>query len=364
MDEYLKSIYYHPSAPGSFSGFTKFWNAVKEDGNPLKLKYKDVKRWLSDQYPYSMHKSFSDKFAREKIIVGEINEIVDSDLMDVSKFSRKNDGVKYVAVFIDLFSRFLRAEPMKTKTGAEMVEVMKRTIGGIDPPIKTMRSDKGGEYLAKPVQDYLASQNIHHIVTYNVYHANYAERVIRTIKTKIARFFTKHQSHRYIDNLQDIVKSYNDTKHSSIGMAPSRVTPENQQEIYERLYLPIELQRERTPIVYSFNIGDKVRIAAERRPFKKGYEQQWTEEIFIVDKRVASHPPRYHLIDLMHEPVLGTFYEQELSKVPEGQDEVFKIEKVLRYRIRDGKREALVLWLGYPEKFKSWIDANEIVNHE
>jgi transposase InsO family protein len=363
MDEYLKAIYYDAARPGSYSGVVKLWQAVKRDGNPRKLKFRDVKSWLAKQYTYSMHKTFSDKFPREKIIVGEINEIVDTDLMDMSKFSRKNDGTKYLAVFIDLFSRFLRVEPMRTKTGQDMLQAMKRAIDGIQPKIKTMRSDRGSEYLAGPVQEYLKAQGINHIVTYNVYHANYAERVIRTIKSKIHRFMTKHQSHRYIDSLQDIVKSYNDSRHSSIGTAPSQVTPDNQQELYEKLYLPIELERENTEVKYRFRIGDKVRIAAARHPFKKGHDQQWTEEIFIVDKRVASHPPRYHLIDQMHETIRGTYYEQELQDAND-HDGVFKVEKVLRYRIKDGKRQALVLWLGYPEKFRSWIDADQILDYE
>jgi hypothetical protein len=365
MDKYLQSIYYNSDKPSSYSGITKLWQAVKSDGNPQKLKYKDVKGWLLKQYAYSMHKPFSDKFKREQIIVGEINEIVDTDLMDLSKFSRKNDGVKFLAVFIDLFSRYLRVEPLKTKTAEEMVQAMKRAIDDIDPPIRTLRSDRGKEYLAAPVQEYLRSQGIKHIVTYNVYHANYAERVIRTIKGRIFRFFTNHQSNRYIDDLQDIVKSYNNTEHSSIGMAPSQVTPNNQQELYEKLYLPTELKRERTPVTYKFKIGDKVRLASERRPFRKGYDQQWTEELFIIDKRVPSHPPRYHLIDLMHEPIHGTYYEQEIQKARgPAADGLFKVERVLRYRRKNGKRQGLVLWLGYPEKFNTWVDVDKIQDHE
>lgn len=361
MDDYLKSIYYDTSKPGSYTGLNKFWKTIKADGNPHKLKYKDVKSWLSRQYPYLVHKQPTHKFKRESIIVGGINEIIDSDLMDVQKFSKKNDNVKYLAVFIDIFSRYLKVEPMKNKTGEEMVKVMKKVIK--DPP-KELRTDQGKEYTAKTVQDFLKVRGINHVLAYNIYHANYAERVIRTIKSKIYKFFTRHQTHRYIDNLQEIVTSYNNTIHSSIGMPPSQVTPDNQQQLYEKIYLPMELKRERTPIVYKFTVGDKVRISYARRPFQTGYEQQWSEEVFLVNQRVASHPPRYRIVDLMHEEIKGSFYEQELQKADLADDELYKIEKVLRYRIRQGERQALVRWLGYSKKFDSWIKASEIEKYE
>ena len=52
------------------------------------------------------------------------------------------------------------------------------------------------------------------------------------------RYFTKHQTWRYIDVLQDFVQSYNDTPHRNIGMAPSQVSAKNQEEVWQRLYGP------------------------------------------------------------------------------------------------------------------------------
>ena len=143
-------------------------------------------------------------------------------------------------------------------------------------------------------------------------------------------------------------------------MSPSQVTVNNQQELYEKIYLPIELKRERTTIVYKFNVGDKVRLSLARVQFEKGFDRKWTEEIFIIDKRTASHPPRYIVIDLNKEPVDGSIYEPELQGATVTDDDLYKVEKILRYRLRQRKREALVRWLGYSKKFDSWIKASEI----
>ena len=39
---------------------------------------------------------------------------------------------------------------------------------------------------------------------------------------------------------------------------------------------------------------------------------------------------------------------------------MWKIEKILKYKGRGNKREALVHWLGWPKHFDSWIPASEI----
>ena len=62
-------------------------------------------------------------------------------------------------------------------------------------------------------------------------------------------------------------------------------------------------------------------------------------------------------------PFLLEFYSQELQKVIKDND-VYKVENVLSSRKKAGKKQFLIKWLGYPEKFNSWIDAENIVRNE
>ena len=50
-----------------------------------------------------------------------------------------------------------------------------------------------------------------------------AERFIRTLKTKIYKYMTVISKKGYIDKLDDIVKEYNNTYHTSIKMKPADV---------------------------------------------------------------------------------------------------------------------------------------------
>ena len=54
--------------------------------------------------------------------------------------------------------------------------------------------------------------------------------------------------------------------------------------------------------------------------------------------------PIYKLADWYKNPVKGTFYQKELQKIEVRDDDMFKVEKVIKYKGRGNKREALFRW--------------------
>ena len=54
-----------------------------------------------------------------------------------------------------------------------------------------------------------------------------------------------------------------------------------------------------------------VRISLCKRLFKKGYEMNWTEEIFQITQQLSRTPVVYTVQDLPERPIKGTFYEEE-----------------------------------------------------
>jgi hypothetical protein len=103
-----------------------------------------------------------------------------------------------------------------------------------------------------------------------------------------------------------------------------------------------------------FSVGDKVRITKKKKTFEKGYTPRWTEEIFTVSKIQYTDPITYKITDMNGEDIQGTFYEQELQK---STQEIFRVEKIIRKR----GNKCLVKWLGYPESFNSWVDAESLM---
>ena len=177
------------------------------------------------------------------------------------------------------------------------------------------------------------------------------ERFNRTLKSKLWRYFTKHDTLAYVDILDAVVDTYNRTPHRSIGMAPDDVTSGNKARVWFRLYADHVDYKES-----SLGVGDAVRISKARRVFKKGYLAQWTEEIFTIVERKSTRPPTFVLKDYGGEVLKGTFYPQELQKVSKA-DDVYRVEKILKRK----KNQVLVKWLGYPVKFNSWVNVKDLV---
>ena len=120
------------------------------------------------------------------------------------------------------------------------------------------------------------------------------------------------------------------------------------------------LQYDRNKVKYKFQVGDLVRISGTKRVFAKAYTGGWTQEHFVVSQRIPRNPPVYKLKDLANDVLEGVFYAQELQKIIKPDDAEYQIEKVLKRR-RKGKRvECLVSWLGFPEKFNSWLDSSYV----
>ena len=147
----------------------------------------------------------------------------------------------------------------------------------------------------------------------------------------------------YIDKLNDVVKEYNDTYHTSIKLKPV--------DVKDNTY--IDFKKELNDKDPKFKISDHVRISKYKNIFAKGYMPNWSEEIFLI-KKINTVPWTYVIKDLNGEEIIGTFYEKELQKTDQKE---FRIEKVLK---KKGDK-LYVKWKGYDNSFNSWIDKKDIV---
>lgn len=66
------------------------------------------------------------------------------------------------------------------------------------------------------------------------------------------------------------------------------------------------------------------------------------------------------MTDILGDPIKGTFYRYEWQKVVKSVTDVYTIEKIIRKKKCNGRKQLLVKWMGWPKKFNSWIDENEL----
>ena len=66
------------------------------------------------------------------------------------------------------------------------------------------------------------------------------------------------------------------------------------------------------------------------RIFKKGYLPGWTEEVSVVGRVVTGVVPTYKINEWDGTPVEGTFYNEDLQKVTVKDDDLFRVEKIVK----------------------------------
>ena len=284
MNKYLKSIYYNPKHPGSYSGPTKLLRVVRQEGKNYSLG--QIKKWLSGQETYTLHRSVQHRIQRNKVVVDGIDDQWDMDLMDMGSLAKYNDGVHFVLLCIDIFSRYVWLYPLKSKQTKDVVAGLKVIFGEGRIPSK-IRHDAGTEFTGKKTVQFLKDQGVISFVTHNEVKASYAERAIKTIKGKIFKFFSQMETYKYIDKLQDFAYSYNHTHHRSIQMAPVEVNASNEAALWHQQYVePYLKTKKKKKTKFKFQVNDKVRVSFLREKFSREYHQKWSGEVFTITHRV------------------------------------------------------------------------------
>jgi hypothetical protein len=337
----MELSYRDPKQPASFGGVNALQRA-------LKGKKKNIQQWLSLKDSYTLHKPIRHKFQRNRVLVSDIDRQFQTDLADMQSLSQFNKGYKYLLTCIDVFSKYAWAIPLKDKTG-KSVKVALETIFKERKP-QVLQSDDGTEYKNKIVQDYLKSLNIKFFTTHNQTKSSVIERFNRTLKTKMWKYFTEFNTRKYIDVIDQLLYSYNHTYHRSIKMEPSSVNQSNKNEVLQNQYGDLKKLK---PKSAQFKVDDTVRISKQKLHFEKGYEQNWTRELFKIHQIIPRIPVVYKVKDLQGEVIEGTFYEAELQKVIDSG--FYPVEKVIKKRKRNGIIEYFVKFQGYPEKFNTWV---------
>ena len=88
-------------------------------------------------------------------------EYLQSDLADLSNFSRENDGYHFLLIVIDCFSKYVWAEPLKNKTGAETARGFEKILKTFKIIPKLLHVDAGKEYWNTTFADLMKKYKIH-----------------------------------------------------------------------------------------------------------------------------------------------------------------------------------------------------------
>ena len=220
-----------------------------------------------------------------------------------------------------------------------------------------LQTDLGTEFTNRAFQSWLKDHKIHFFYTHNhEIKASIAERFICNIKEKLLRYFTYSNKRKYTHVIQKLVHAYNHTYHHSIQRSPAEVNPSNQELVWLTSY------GGRRPKKPKLRVGTRVRISMIRRRFEKSYFQGWNEEEFEVAEAFTGDPPNNKIKNLKGVTLEGSFCKPEIQKVFRN-DNVYKIESILKKRKLKKYQEYFVKCLGYPDSFNTRVRKRDLVHY-
>jgi hypothetical protein len=304
----LKELYFNVNNSTNFSGINTLTKFLKSQN--YKYNQNEIINWLRKQQVYSTHFPIRTKFKRNPIVAGHIDHNWSADLIEIRN-PTYNDNYRYILMVIDVLSKFGWAEPLLDKKAETVKKAFLKIFRSTHRKPNILSTDAGKEFTNRSLKKYIKWRKIKHLVVLDQTKASIVERWNQTILNKIEKYKNFNKTKRFIDVLPQIISNYNNNVHSRTKFKPIDVNKSNEKIVYRNLYnfkQNIEIPK--------LKIGDYVRVFLLRGPFDKGYRQNFSKEIFRIQKMYNTSPfVKYKLKDKKGNILRGSYYSKELVKV-------------------------------------------------
>jgi len=354
----IQQHYVRPSHPIAFSAPGTVQRYYKNNFQRV-IPARVLENTLAAVDSYTLHREFKKPKYRNPFFIYERRQQVQMDLIDVRQLAKENDGITFLLVCIDCFSKKVWVIPLEKKNAKTSLAAITKVIGDMVQPPKSVFFDRGTEFKNNLVRTFLRENNIKMTHPNSEMKACIVERVNRTLQDLMYRYMTENETLRYIDVLADLVKTYNNRGHRTL----QNLTPNDAEKVENDGKVRSALNDHYTKFVSlnrkpKFKVGEIVRVNGLASKFARGYHQRFTREHFkIVEVKTRMPIPMYILQSLNNNEIIrGGFYAGELQSVKGG---VFKMT-VLKSRMYRGKLQHFVKWRDFDDTHNEWIDATNV----
>jgi hypothetical protein len=211
--------------------------------------------------------------------------------------------------------------PMKERDATTSTEVMKKIIKNMGVP-KSIYSDQGSEFNNKPFLDLMKKHDVR--VVFAIDHAPFVEAFNKTMKNRMYKYMTIHDTDNWASVIKVLLEAYNNTPHSSTKIAPNKIDESNMMEARMNM-----LSNKKTKVYDEIHVGDMVRIPVIHK-IEKGYKRQWSYETHEVEKLLQDGLyqvngeiyPRKELSLVKKEPVKNITLEPNVVKKREKENKI------------------------------------------
>lgn len=357
--------YARPGHPAAFS-------APGAIARQLNLPRDEVVRALEREDSYTVHREYKKPAQFNPYFIRRRRRLVQADLIQIDALYRQNGGIRYLLLLIDVFTRKVWVVPLKKKSAEVVRDALRdwldHDVKGDEPEV--FSSDAGVEFFNAPVRRLFRERNIDQQLAKGKAKAAYAERANKTIQVLIYKYLTHGRTKKYIDALPLLVDTYNKRGHRSLDyMSPDEADrPESEARVQRITEARFEKVKRKKP---EYRVGDIVRLKLEspggRRLWygNRAYAKQFSDELYKIAEVNTRLPIPLYFIRSWSKDVPGKrgYYAGELQPV---RGELFKVERIVRWRGEAPNRQALVKWTNFDAGHNRWIPEGDIrlANHE
>lgn len=310
MDKQIKDAYYDPKT--GFGSAQQIYRKLKARGFDVKLK--DVKDVIDNQLSKQVFKQAQirkDQFSHIQSPSKGNNQQM--DLLDMTKYSKWNKGYKWIMNCVDVYSRKLVSVPMKSKELKDVYPAYEKCMRVFGTP-KNLNTDLEPAVMSNKFQTMLREKNITHYANDPELKRNNAivERMNRTVREKLAKYFYSRDTKEWVDVIDDIVENINNSVNRNIKTTPDDIW-ENKSKPAMRKYR----------YVSEIKVGDYVRVLKKYDIFAKKTElKDWSKNVYLVVERMGN---RFKVKNDKGNEVEKMGYE--LQKVDKDKVQTFEGEK-------------------------------------
>ena len=143
----------------------------------------------AQQIADELHKPITRNFPKRSVISNGIDEIWAAYLVEMQKFSKWNDKVKYLLTVIDVFSKYGWIKPLKDKKTESVSEAFGEIFKTSKRKPKMIWSDKGSEFISNHFKEFFESKSIKLSLTEKEEKSGVVERWNKTTKSRMGMMF-------------------------------------------------------------------------------------------------------------------------------------------------------------------------------
>lgn len=345
----------------SYTGVQPVLNSLRKTNAGATLK--QVRQQLSGLDSYTKHRFFKRRFPRLHVWAPYQGYRVELDLLSMEHFAADNGGVKFLLNVIDQFSRFAFSEPLLSKSPKDVQKSFAKICSKCPFTIQSIYADDGKEWKGE-MGRFLDEKNIKIIVATSWVKASIIERFQKTLKLRIVKYMRQQHSYEYVSALPNIVNNINNSVNRTLQMAPASIQFSNQHVLYNRLYRPQRKAHSKFKRASAmFEVGDDVIVGLKNTIYKRGYEQNYSDEVFKVEAILPTTPITYRIKDRKDRLLPRKYYQRELQRVRFDQHYLYDFE-VRTPKAKPRRNKVLVHFLTEPDDKEEWIDKSTIEYHD